>query len=277
MKKQVLTTVSMMAILGAVAVNTAEVSAANNSSNPTASNLGTTGHVTIGEAKDIPPHEGGGTTDPENPDKDIDIDDKDQDTNDKPGPLKVISATKLNFGEVEMNGQAIKKAAALTKVTTAEGAAEERSPMIVAYGDIRLAPDYGYTLSVGLEKQFTKEGSTEELTNSIISFDNAFVEQKSTNENVYGTVQNGGSYEIAYSATGDNDKPVVVADAAAKEGKGEFVLAFGKSSFVENTDPLYNKAAESVKLNVPQKTVLGISKGNYEGIVTWKLVPTPEV
>ena len=71
MKKTVLTTVSMMALLGAIGVNTAEVSAANNSANPTASNLGTTGHVIIGESKDIPPHEGGGTTDPEDPDKDI--------------------------------------------------------------------------------------------------------------------------------------------------------------------------------------------------------------
>ena len=277
MKKTVLTTVSMMALLGAIGVNTAEVSAANNSANPTASNLGTTGHVIIGESKDIPPHEGGGTTDPEDPDKDIDIDDKDQDTNDKPGPLKVISATKLNFGEVEMNGQTINKHAALTDVTTEANAKEKRSPMIVAYGDIRLAPDYGYTLSVALEKQFTKEDSTEELTNSTITFKNAFVEQKSTNENVYGTVQNGGTYEIAYSATGDNAKSVVVADDTAKEGKGEFVLAFGKSDFVENTDPLYNTAGESVELAVPQKTVLGLSKGNYEGVVTWKLVPTPEV
>ena len=278
MKKQVLTTVSMMALLGAVALNTAEVSAANNSSNPTGSNLGTTGHVTIGESRDIPPHEGGGTTDPENPDKDIDIDEKDQDTNDKPGPLKVISATKLNFGEVEMNGQAVEKNAAETKVKTEAGALEVRSPMIVAYGDIRLSPNYGYTLSVALEQQFKKVGTgeKEELTNSTITFKNAFVEKKKSNENSYGTLQNAKGYEIAYSETGDNAKAVVVADEAAKEGKGEFVLAFGKSNFVESTDPLYNTASQSVTLNVPQKTVLGISKGDYQGIVTWKLAPETE-
>ena len=239
-----------------------------------ASELGSKGTVTVKEGT-----AGGGedSKDPEDPDKEVEVDEEEVTTNPDKGSLIIQAVSNLRFGEIETGVVAQTPFATATMVKPLD---EDGKPMdavergnYIQWADIRGGDNFGYTLTAELTQQF-KNDSDAELKAAKISFANGMMNSSADYANW--AKLDRAAFELSEDGGSIN---VVSADQAAKQGKGEYFVEFGQSANWDATNHpdgqgQADTAAESVQLTVPKATASTMATGDYEAVVTWTLAAT---
>ncbi|MDA9470674.1 WxL domain-containing protein [Enterococcus sp. 5H] len=254
-----LTTLSSAAIVAALAIGALAPTAAF----ADATSLNSTGTVTVEEGGTDPDEEDSGTIDPE-PDGDGDgtlpepnPDGPGEEPNPDRGPLMIEKVTNLEFGTIKTSANEVTAFAA--PMLFGEGDDAMTRGAYVQWRDIRAGGTFGYTVTAEMSQQFTGK-DTNKLAGATIDFSNGFMTAQIDNTNKAPSLT-----APAFQLTEDGAATTVVtANAAAEEGKGRYIMAFGDSR--EETD------ANSVKLTVPASTASNMAVDEYVAKVTWKVV-----
>ncbi|MBP2099891.1 WxL domain-containing protein [Enterococcus rivorum] len=218
---------------------------------------------------------GGGdtpTVDPENPEKplpDPDPESPGENENTDKGSLIVEKTTNLEFGTVKTSADAVTAFAKPLVFTDPDNAETKiRRGNYVQWADVRAGGKYGYTITAQLTQQFTGTGNNK-LTASTIDFSNGSIVSQGDNKNVIPS-----NIATGFQLTeAENDaKTVVTADKVKKEGKGRYIMSFGKS----NADLAKDTTDKSIKLTIPAVTASNMAVDTYTAKVTWKIVAAPE-
>lgn len=264
MKK--VTTLSSLALVAflALGASTPTVLAA-----PTALESNGTVIVEEGEA-------GGGDTptiDPENPEKplpDPDPESPGENENTDKGSLIVEKTTNLDFGTVKTSADAVTAfAKALTFTDPDNTSTKFKRGNYIQWADVRAGGKYGYTITAQLTQQFTGNKASNKLTASTIDYSNGMIVSQGDNKNLIPS-----NIATGFQLTeAENDaKIVVTADQVKKEGKGRYIMSFGKSNAEEANDT----TDKSVKLTIPAVTASNMAVDTYTAKVTWKIVAAPD-
>lgn len=224
-----------------------------------AEELDSTGTVTVIEGGDEPSP---GVVDPENPDVILPPVNPEpgEVVNPDNGALMIERTSNLAFGTIKTSATEVTAFAAPTSFGTGDAATTRGA--YVQWRDIRAGGVFGYTVTAEMSQQFTGEG-TNKLTGATIDFSNGFVAAQGddTSKN---PVVNAPAFQLTESGAATT---VVTANAAQEEGKGRYVMAFGKNE--DGTD------VNSVKLSVPAATASNMAEDEYVAKVTWKVVAAP--
>ncbi|MDA9470592.1 hypothetical protein C240_731 [Enterococcus sp. 5H] len=162
----------------------------------------------------------------------------------------------LDFGTIKTSANEVTAFAA--PASFGEGDDATTRGAYVQWRDIRAGGTFGYTVTAELSQQFTGT-DTNKLTGATIDFSNGFVAAQGDNTNA--TPSSTGAFQLTES---NGAFPVVTADQEEEEGKGRYLMAFGKNE--DGTD------ANSVKLTVPAATASNMAVDTYTAKVTWKVV-----
>lgn len=209
-----------------------------------------------------------GTVDPENPDKFLptpDPESPNENKNPDEGPLALETTTNLDFGSIKTAANDV-TAFAKPMAFTIDGTKTTRGAY-VQWVDVRQGGTAGYTVTAKMTQQFTMGAGADakSLTGSTIDFANGEMVAQGGNTNTQPS-----TVVPAFNlASGDDAKTVVTADKVKQEGKGRYIMEFGKSSATEGTP---GTDANSVKLTVPSATASNMALGDYTAKVTWSLV-----
>lgn len=185
--------------------------------------------------------------DPNDPDKEVDIDDETVGGG-TAGPLSIDYASNIDFGDVKKSGNEITYFA--NPITINGG--EERAPY-VQVTDNR-GTKTGWNLQVKQNEQFTNDEGDSVLEGAQLSLRNGAVNSQSSTENVNSTDIEFNNFNELY--------PVL--NAADGSGAGTFTNQFG--TVVEGK-------ATDVALVIPADIV--IEDGKYSTELTWVLEDTP--
>ncbi|MFD1901110.1 WxL domain-containing protein [Enterococcus termitis] len=219
--------------------------------------LDSTGTVKVEEGGD---EESPGIIDPENPDEIL------PPVNPEPGEvvnpdlgaLMIERTSNLDFGTIKTSANEVTAFAA--PASFGEGEEATTRGAYVQWRDIRAGGIFGYTVTAELSQQFTGTG-TNKLTGATIDFSNGFVAAQGDNTNSIPS-----NTATAFQLT-ESSGAFDVITADQEEGKGRFLMAFGKNE--DGTD------GNSVKLTIPAATASNMAEDDYVAKVTWKVVAAP--
>ena len=220
-----------------------------------ATELDSTGTVKVEEGGT---DESPGVIDPENPDEVLPPVNQEPGelVNPNLGALMIERTSNLDFGTIKTSANEVTAFAA--PASFGEGGDATTRGAYVQWRDIRAGGTFGYTVTAEMSQQFTGTDSNT-LAGSTIDFSNGFVVAQGDNTNPVPT--DPGAFQLTESG---GARTVVTADKEEKEGKGRFLMAFGKNE--DDTD------GSSVKLTVPAATASNMSVDTYTAKVTWKVV-----
>lgn len=257
--------IATTAFVGLVAISA--LTAGATSASAVATEIKSSGKVKVTEG----PGTGGGpgnTTDPEKPDEKlpgVDPDSPDIDGNGTNGPLKMRGVSQLVFPDVETGSSEVNVAA---KELSFDGGQKKRGAL-VEWHDIRSAGNgYGYTIKAKMTKQFTTgTGANEKILDGAkITYKNPHLEAEGGNLNLKpATVA--GIVELKIN----QEVPVVTAAKATKEGKGTWVLEFGRSKDYTGSNGVADTAKDSVNLMIPSTTASNMDAGDYTAEIQWTI------
>jgi len=272
MKLTTKSAVLLATLVAASTTATTVVSAVDSTEATVATELPSTGTVTItegGDTKDpgLVDPEKPGLTDPKNPDEIID--------NPVKGPLKLEKVSNLNFGQISSSTAEITKYASPIAV----GTGSDTRGAMVQFADIRSGAS-GYDVQVKMSQQFTGKAKNKVLSGATITYNNTTLRSEVKGNVLPTTVTPGnivigedGAQQSVVKATKGTDSP---------EGKGRFVLEFGRSATYNEADVskdsnVFGTAApgtdkESVKLTVPTTISSNLVADEYTAKIQWSIV-----
>lgn len=271
------TTFASWALLAALTVGTAmpAVSFAAENDPELAKQLDSTGtvEVTEGQSGDKTP------LDPEDPSTEVPKDPEVVDNNPNTGAMSIEKTTSLNFGKIATSANKVVQYAVpvIFDIPVIPGELDgetkkENRGNFVQWTDVRAGANYGYTITAELSSQFTGKGGTK-LTAAQINYSNGEVRTTKDNQTPQPDKINTAFslMESEEGKAGENAVTVVTADKTKQQGKGRFIMAFGKS----DADADKDTTGKSVQLEIPSKTASSMAADTYTAKVTWKIVAAP--
>ncbi|MBP2099968.1 WxL domain-containing protein [Enterococcus rivorum] len=273
------TTFASWALLAALTVGTAmpavsfaEEAAENNPE--LAKQLNSTGtvEVTEGQSGDKTP------LDPEDPSTEVPKDPEVVDNNPNTGAMSIEKTTSLNFGKIATSANKVVQYAVpvIFDIPVIPGELDgetkkENRGNFVQWTDVRAGANYGYTITAELSSQFTGKGGTK-LNAAQINYSNGEVRTTDADQPQLDQMNTAFSLmEAEEGKAGENAVTVVTADKTKQQGKGRFIMAFGKSDADKDKDT----TGKSVQLEIPSKTASSMAADTYTAKVTWKIVAAP--
>lgn len=254
MKAKIFCKTALIAILGVSVVGTTSTSYA------APSELTSKGTVKVEEGT------AGGTdspgVDPEDPTKPLPEPDPKPGgtTNPDTGSLMIEKNSNLDFGTIKTSANEVisyAKPVSYNNGSTTRG-------NYVQWADVRSGGTYGYTVTAQLSSQFKDSKGANVLKGSTINFTNGIISAQGDNSN---TIPSNVKTSFELTEQTNDAKTIVEASNKNKEGKGRYIMAFGKST--DSTD------SNSVKLSVPASTASNMAATDYTAIVTWKITAAP--
>ncbi|WP_314208593.1 WxL domain-containing protein [Vagococcus salmoninarum] len=220
----------------------------------------------------------GNVTDPENPDKKVEVDeDNGSNNNDKKGTLRVDFLSNLKFGETKITTSAGEYYATPTVATTvnsdgSEGVKVDRGNFINVTDQRADGTPKGWKLSAEVTKAFSN--GTVALDGAELTYTLPYVSSTQKAVNFPTAVPT-----ATLSATSGS---TLMATADAGKGWGAYSIEYGRPSLdadgkvVEDGSGVTPATmAEAVKLNVPANTPLDITSA-YVAEITWTIAELTE-